>query len=155
MKKNTKGSGLVEVVIVAAVLATSTLAIFGTFALLSRLHQRNMLTIKAELLAEEGIEALRFLKGGGWGNLSGLSGGQAKYLSLGVSTWSTTATPEVIDGAFYRTVHVNTVERDSSDNIVSSGGTTDPNTLLIDSSVAWSWRGATTTVTYKAYITNI
>jgi len=151
----TKGSTLLEVVVVTGILASITLAVLGTLSLLSRFHQKDMLTIKGELLAEEGIEALRFIKASGWNSLSAIPSGQTKYLSLGVSSWSVTDTPEVIDGAFWRSVRVLQVMRDSSDDIVPSGGTIDPNTLLLESSVSWNWRDATSTAEYQAYITNL
>jgi len=66
-----------------------------------------------------------------------------------------TTTPEIVDGVFWRTVRVYEVMRDMNDDIVSSGGTIDPDTLLLRSDVSWDWRGATSTTGYSAYITNI
>jgi len=153
--KHTKGSTLVEVLVVAGVLASIALAVFGTLSLLSRFHQKNMSTIKAQLLAEEGIEALRFIKASGWSTLSGIPSGTARYLALSASSWGVTTTPEIVDGVFWRTVKVYAVSRDVSGDIVSSGGTVDPNTLLLESKVSWLWRGATSTTGYQSYITNL
>lgn len=146
---------ILEVVVAASIMAVVALAFLGSFAVLTRVHERNMLFIKGDLLAEEGLEAMRFIKAAGWNNLSGIPSGTARYLAVGVSAWSVTTTPERIDGDFYRTIRVYQVSRNSSDDIVASGGTVDANTLLTESSVSWSYRGATTTVTYKAYVTNI
>jgi hypothetical protein len=150
-----KGSVLLEVVVAASIMAVIALAFLGSFSVLTKIHERNMLYIKGDLLAEEGVEALRFVKASGWSSLSGLPSGASRYLSVGGSSWTITTTPEIIDAVFYRTVKVFQVSRDSSDNIVSSGGTVDPNTLLTEADVSWSYRGATTTVTYKTYVTNI
>lgn len=151
----TKGSSLVEVVVVAAVLGAVAAAFFGSYSALSRFHQKNMLSIKGGLLAEEGLEALRLIKDNGWSNLSSLPSGVSRYLALGMSAWSVTTTPEVVDGAFYRSFKVFPASRDASDDIVSSGGAVDPDTLLLESSVSWDWRGSTTTVKYQTYVTNL
>jgi hypothetical protein len=150
-----KGSTLIEVLVVAGVLASISLAILGTLSLFSRLHEKDMLSIKGQLLTEEGIEALRFIKALGWSSLSNIPSGQTRYLSLGASSWGVTTVPEIIDGVFWRTIKVYQVMRNASDDIVSSGGTIDPNTLLLESKVSWSWRGATSTTEYQAYITNL
>lgn len=153
--KPQKGSTLTEVVVVSAILAVVSLAFLGTFSLLSRFHEKDMLTIKGELLAEEGVEALRLIKSGGWNTLSGLPMGSTRYLNLTPSSWSITTTPEVIDGIFYRSFIPYAVSRNASDDIVTAGGTTDPNTLLVSVSVSWNWRGATSTANYQSYMTNI
>jgi len=150
-----KGSTLIEVVVVAAILAVVSLSFLGTFSLLSQFHQKDMLAIKGSLLAEEGIEAIRFINSGGWSNLSSISTGSIRYLVISPSSWSITQTPEIIDGVFFRSFKIYSVSRDASDDIVSTGGTVDPNTLLLDVSVSWNFRGSTTTANYKSYITNI
>lgn len=152
---SSKGSTLVEVLVVAGVLASIALAVFGTLSLLSRFHQKNMSTIKGQLLAEEGIEAIRFIKASGWSTLTAIPVNTERYLSLSPSSWTVTTVPEVIDGLFWRTFKTFSVYRDASSDIVSSGGTLDQNTLLIQSSVSWNWRGATSTAQYESYITNI
>jgi type II secretory pathway pseudopilin PulG len=154
-KTKTKGSTLLEVLVVTGVLASIALAVLGTLSLLSRFHQKDTLAIKGQLLAEEGVEALRFIKSSGWSSLSGIPSGSLRYLALSVSSWGVTTTPEVVDGEFWRTVKVYQVTRDATDDIVSSGGIVDPNTLLLESAVSWSWRGATSTASYQSYITNL
>ncbi len=152
---NHKGSGLVEVIVGASILSVISLTFFGTLSILSRFHERDMLSIKGGLLAEEGLEAIRYIKGSGWSHLSTLTPGNVYYTTLSASSWGVTTTPEVIDGLFYRTFTIEQVQRNASDDIVASGGTLDPNILLSNVSVAWSNRGATTTITYKTYVTNI
>jgi type II secretory pathway pseudopilin PulG len=156
MIKGTRtGSTLLEVLVVAGILSAICLSFVGTFITVSRFHEKNMLAIKAELIAEEGLEALRLIKSGGWAELSSLTPGQTYYFHLATSSWSVTTTPEVIDGDFYRSFIPYSVSRDVSDNITESGGTVDPNTLLFDVWVNWRWRGATTTANYKTYMTNL
>ncbi|HEU0080556.1 MAG TPA: hypothetical protein VFQ72_00825 [Candidatus Paceibacterota bacterium] len=151
----TNGSGLVEVVVGAAILSVVALAFLGTLSLLARFHQRDMLAIKGSLLAEEGIEAVRYIKGSGWAALASLPKDQDRYLEIAPASWKATTTPEIVDGAFYRSFRLSQVRRDASDVIVASGGTVDPGALLVSSTVSWNWRGATTSVTYTAYVTSI
>jgi Tfp pilus assembly protein PilV len=150
-----KGSTLIEVVVASSILSVVCLTFLGVFSVLSHFHQKNMYSIKGGLLSEEGVEALRLMKSEDWNVLASVPAGEARYFALGTSTWSATSTPEIVDGAFYRTFRIYAVSRDESDDIVASGGTVDPNTLLVESSVSWNWRGATTTTAYKAYFTNI
>ncbi len=154
-KKNESGSGLVEVVVAAGIASLVALSFFGAFATLSRFHVKDTLTIKGQLLAEEGLEVLRLIKGSDWSALSQLPVGEDLYLALAPSIWSSTSTPEIIDGTFFRTFRLMSVSRDSLDAIVSQGGVVDANTLLAEVSVSWSWRNATTTVTYKTYVTSL
>jgi|SRR5581483_2963275 len=155
MRLQNGGSVLLEVIIGAAILAAVALSFLGSFAVLSRVHERNMLYIKGDLLAEEGIEALRLIKGAGWSNLLGISTLGTRYLTVGDSTWGVTTTPEVIDGSFFRSIKVTPVSRSATDDITTSGGTVDTNTLLLESDVSWSYRNSTSTATYKSYVTNI
>lgn len=150
-----KGNSLIEVVVGAAILSMVSLAFWGAFSTLGRFHEKDMYSIKGTLLAEEGIEALRFIKGLGWSNISSIPAGQTKYLAPSANTWSISATPEIVDGVFYRFFQVLPVQRNASDDIVSVNGVVDPDIRLIDVSVSWFLRGATTTAEYKSYITNI
>ena len=152
---HTKGSVILEVVVSAAIISLVSLAFLGALATLSQFHQKDMLSIKGGLIAEEGLEAARFVKGSGWTNLSNLPLNTAHYFALATSSWGVTTTPEIIDGVFYRFFTLSAVSRNVSDDIVTSGGTVDANTFLVESSVSWNWKGATSTTNYKTYVTNI
>lgn len=149
-----KGSGLIEIVIAGAILSAVSLSFFGTLALLSRFHQKDMLTIKGQLLAEEGLEVIRLVKGAGWNTLSSIPMNESRYFALASSSWAITTTPEIIDGVFARSFQLLPVGRNVSDDIVSSGGTIDSNTLLAQVTVSWFWKDATTSVMYSTYVTN-
>lgn len=155
------GSTLMEVVVVTAILSTVSLAFLGTFATVSKFHEKNMRVIKAGLLAEEGIEAIRILKSQDFNALSTLAqaGATPHYLAVSTSTWSITSTPEVIDGIYYRYFTLTPAKRTPTYDIVYGAGTAsdtvDLNTLFIDVYVEWQWRNATNTNIYKAFITNI
>ncbi|MFA6158687.1 MAG: hypothetical protein WC763_03665 [Candidatus Paceibacterota bacterium] len=153
-QRSESGSGLIEVVVASAIVALVAVAFVGTFATLSQFHQRDTLTIKGQLLAEEGLEAILLMKGSGWETLSNLPKDEDEYLSLS-SSWGTTSTPEIVGGVFHRSFRLASVVRDGSDNIIPSGGSVDSGTLLATVVVSWAWKGATSTVTYKTYVTSI
>jgi len=152
--KNKKGSGLVEVIIVASIISVVSFVFIGSFITLSSFHERNTLHIKAHLLAEEGIEIVRLIKHGNWENIENLPVNQPYYLSFEPFTWNSTSTPEIIDGIFYRHFILRETQRDVLGTIVSSGGVVDSNTRLVESFVSWVWDEATTTASYKAYVTS-
>ncbi len=158
--KKAKGSTLTEVVIVAGILSTVSLAFLGTFAVISKFHEKNLRAIKAGLLAEEGMEAVRIIKGRDFNTLSTLaqSGPSTpQYLEVSPSTWNTTTTPEVVDNLYYRYFVVSPAYRtvDSDPTQSSAGNTLDPNTVYVDVTVEWLWRNATTSNSYKAFMTNL
>ncbi len=154
-KISNKGGTLIEIVIVSAILSTVSLAFLGTFATVSRFHEKNMRIIKAELIAEEGMEALRLIKSGGFTALSSLTPGQRYYFALATSSWGVTTTPEVIDDMFYRSFRTGVVRRNGSSDIDPTGITIDPGTIELEVDVDWVWRNATNTASYRAYMTNI
>ncbi|MDP1625417.1 MAG: hypothetical protein Q8L64_06720 [bacterium] len=153
--KKEKGSGLVEIVIAGAILSAISMAFLGTLSILSQFHQKDMMIIKGQLLAEEGLEAIRLMKGAGWNAISTIPTGQAMYLALGESTWNATTSPDVVDGQFHRSFTLSQVSRDATGDIVSSGGSVDPGTLLAEVTVSWLWRNATSTVSYQTYVTSL
>ena len=144
-----------EVVVASAILAMVAVAFLGTIATISRFHEKDMLVIKGELLAEEGLEVLRFIKKDGWAALSAIPSGDTRYLALSGSAWSVTNTPETVDGLFSRSFKVYDVARDGADNIVSVGGSVDPDTRLFEVTVTWTWRSNLVTSVYQTYMTNL
>ena len=151
-----KGFGLVEIIIGAAILATTLLAVSFFFQRAVVISRSTGELVQASFLAEEGIEVLRFLRDEKWENLSsGITPGTNYYLSFSGSSWATTTTNVFVDGVFERKFSIENVNRDGNDDITTSGGTLDPNIKLITVSVSWFDRGATTTHTVSTYLTNI
>lgn len=138
----------------AAIAGVMLIAIIQAFTAYEYAQSRQESAVKGQLLAEEGIEALKFVRNTGWGSLSSIPLNTTRYLYFSGSAWTVTTTPEVIDGSFYRSLSDKSVSRDGSSNIVASGGTVDPNTLLFTVNVAWSTRGATSTDSYSDYFLN-
>lgn len=150
------GFGLIEIVIASAL--TSLLIIgFGQAIEVSlRLLQEERARFEATLLGEEAIEAIRTLRDAGWSNnIRSLSTGSAYYLTA-TSTWGIWTDPQpYIDGKYWRTVRLDSVNREAgSDRIATSGGYTDAGTRKVTATVSWRSRGATTSVESVTYITD-
>src|SRR3989344_4997112 len=154
-----KGFGLVEVVIASAIISVSVFSLSAVSVIGSRLQSQSLEKIRANFLAEEGLEAMRFLRDKSWNtNLANLSSGTNYYVSFASSTsqWSVGSTDvPYADSFFDRKITVENVFRDSNDNIVLSGGAQDPDTKKVTVVVLWQDRNATTTINLSTYLSDV
>ena len=150
----TRGMSIAEVVVASGIAALMLVAIAQAFTAYENAQSRQSPAIKAQLLSEEGVEVLHLLRNTGWNVLSTIPAGTKRYIYFSGSVWSVTTTPEIIDGMFYRSFMTASTSRNSSFNIVSSGGTVDPQTLLATVSVSYPIYGATSSVSYSDYFFN-
>lgn len=152
-QKLNKGLSVIEVVIGAAIILVTVSATSLAFqAIIRSASLANHVTASAFLL-EEGLEVAKLLRVADWNNIAGLNSGTAYTLVLTDGVWSTEAESEFIDGFFERTMIVNSVYRDSNQDIAPSG-TLDPNTKEITVRVSWREHEATTTRAISTYVTN-
>lgn len=155
-QKSDLGLTLVEVLLATSIILVFLLAIFGVHNLYLRTAFSNGEILKAVGLAEESLEAMRFLRDVSWDdNIAPLILGTDYDLVFSAGSWQVTTADNWVDNIFERTVRLSAVYRDASGDIVSSGGTLDPNTLLVVSSVSWSNGVATTTKSISTYLTNL
>ena len=151
-----RGVSLVEVVITVSVFLVVILGLVGSFTYAVKTSLENADKVKATFLAEEGLEAMRLLRDTSWSqNIAGHVSGSSFYLSFDGANWSSTSSSAYIDGTFDRKLTINDVYRNSSEDIVSSGGTLDPNTKLVTAQVSWNYKGATSTRSLSTYLTNL
>ena len=149
-----QGLTLVEVMIASAIILSAVMAMLGVYTLYLRVALSNGNAVKAAYLAEEGLEAVRFLRDDSWSaRIVPLSNGTAYGIALSGGLWQATTTSWV--GNFERTFTLSAVSRDTNSDIVSSGGTLDPNIRLVTASVSWTQAGATTTKSISTYLTNL
>lgn len=157
MKKVSRGIGLIEILIGAAIIVTGILALiiaFNSFFAFALANDRN---VQAAYLAEEGLEAMTFLRDGSYtGNIAPLSTSANYYLAWdsAANSWETTTTPQYVDGVFLRSITLAPVYRDENGNIVSSDGTLDPNTRLVTVTLHYFQGSGTTTQSMSTYLTN-
>ena len=155
--KHKKGIGLIEVIVGASILSLAGVGLLMTYALYVNASLVAPRPIQAAFLEDEGMEVMRLIRDKNWGSISGLSLGTTYYLSFdaGAKKWSTAASGVLINGIFDRIVVVSAVNRSVSKDIVSSGGTLDPDTKKITVSVSWLYKGATTTKQLVGYLTKL
>ena len=152
---------LVEVMVAITIILVAFLALVTLFGNYVRIAASNTNTVQASLLAEEGIEAVRLLRDGGYSaNIGALSNGTNYYLSWNGSGWIATTTQVVTDGVYKRSFVLSAVNRDNTTGQIKpagSGTTLDTNARGVAVTVSWLPVGssATTSVSVSTYITNI
>lgn len=150
-----KGFGMVEAVVAVSVISAFLLVLSGVNFAYLRLAFGESNKIQAAFLAEESLEVVRFLRDSSWNtNLGTISLGVNYYPVFNGTGWLLQTNYSTV-GIFYPTVSFDAVYRDANDSIVSSGGTLDPNTYLVTSTVSWQERNATSTKVISTYITDL
>ncbi len=150
------GFSLVEVLVATSVILIFLASLIGAYNTYLHISLSNIREVKATFLTEETIEAVKILRDDSWSNFVLPLTAEVPYrLTWNGSSWRATTTNTFIDSTFDRTFTLSSVSRDSQSEIVTSGGTVDPNTKKISVSVSWFESGATTTKILESYVTNL
>lgn len=150
--KRQQGFSVIELILTAAIFL-----IFSGGAIFVVLHGFDLNRLgeeetRANQYASEGIEAARSIKNQNFNSLTNTaSTGIIRNVS---NVWSFSGTNNT-SGKFTRTLTISSVNRDVSGNIVTSGGTTDPDTKKVTSTVSWA-AGPTrnNSIALTTYLTN-
>ncbi len=155
--KYVSGFTLVEVLVACSIITITTFSLLSGAAKGIELSTRGLRQMQASYLLEEGGEAVKTIRDAAWTNISGLTVGTTYYLSYnnGTNVWSLSTTSNTIDSVFTRTVVLSAVNRDGSDDITASGGTTDTRTKKVVITVSWAASGTTVSKTLTLYIADI
>ncbi|MDE1975176.1 MAG: type II secretion system protein [Patescibacteria group bacterium] len=136
-----KGFSIVEILVAAAIIAGVGIGISSAWQGLMRLTRTSAGLTQAAVLSEETGEALELFRDQGWKDyVAPLADGGTYYLYWNGSAYATSTTPvptgsgDGYDVGFT----LSSVERDTNGNVVGSGGTTDPDTVLATISVAYA-----------------
>jgi hypothetical protein len=150
-----RGISLVEVIVGSAIVLFVVLAVVQTYNIYISFALGNQNNTRANFLLEEGVETLIYLRDDSWtSNISSLTNDTTYYLYFNGSTWTSTTTPQYIDTDFLRSFVLESVNRDSNDDIAVSGSI-DTNIKKATVTVSY-WQGhATTTKSISTYITNL
>ena len=153
-----KGISLIEVIVGATIISVVLLSLGAVAQFSIGASKISTERLQAVFLASETIEALKTMRDSNWTTrLAPLTAGNTYYLLFVNDHYETTTIqPALIDGKFNRYFILESVNRDSSTNdIVTSGGTNDPDTKLVKAAVEWTSRGITKIETVKTYIMDI
>lgn len=151
MKKLKKSFSILEVILAAGIFAiVATGAVSAMLHIFSANRLGEEMTVATEF-ASEGIEASRSIKNQGFSNLTNTLG--TGIIKSG-SVWTFSGTSNTLS-KYNRVISISDVNRDGSGNIVASGGTLDPLTKKIQSTVNWNFGGSRNeTVNLISYFTN-
>jgi len=150
------GFGLVEIIIVGAIIALGFMAIIS-FLIFSRGVTFEMgRRTEATSLAEEGMEVVRQLRDDGWAaNIASKAVGTNYYLVISGSSWTLSgANPGVINNLYTRTVQFATVYRNATTDDIEPTGVEDPDTREVTVRVSWQEVGRSKEVVLTTYSTN-
>ena len=149
-----RGFGIIEILVVVAVILVGFTAILELFRLNVQSSMQSRENVQAYALLAEALEGTRSVRDGGWSNLASLTPGVDYYPVIVGGAWTLqTINPGPIDGFSRRVVFIRAL-RDASSNIVPSGGTIDPDTLLVTAYIELQSRGDTKTKNLTTYLTN-
>ncbi|MCR4306825.1 MAG: type II secretion system GspH family protein, partial [Candidatus Yonathbacteria bacterium] len=111
-QKAQRGFGVVEIIVGASVISIALFGLVSTFQNSLRISRETGRIIEARFLTEEGLEAMRIMRDGGWSNVGSLATSTPLYLVFSGGTWATTTTQTFINRTFLRSVVVEDVRRD-------------------------------------------
>jgi len=153
------GFGMIEVVVAVAIIGVAFTALFDVYASYLRVQFANTRIVKAGFLIDEGLEIVRLFRDTSWSSqISNKTIGTEYYFAWTGAAWQTTTTPQTVDTLYTRKVVFSNAYRDSSDRLVSSGGTLDLDTRGYAVTVTWptnTGASATTSRQVSSYITNM
>lgn len=144
-KHLSRGFSVIEVVLAAALFMLFSTAAVGVVLQGFNANRLGAEETIANQFAAEGMEAVKSIKNQAYSNLVNTAGCSLNRVS---NVWvfdSPCATDTLTHNSgdnYIRTIKVESVNRDGSGNIVSSGGTLDPDTKKITSTVSWNFNSA-------------
>lgn len=151
-----KGFSIIEVVVASAIVLLIGTGFTGALSQTIALSENALHIGQATSLLEEGAEAVKSIRDDSWTTISGLTVGTTYYLSFNDTTkkWALSTTANTIDSMYTRTVVVSAVNRDSNDDIASTG-TLDASTKKVTINVIFNGRTGQVTKTLSLYISDI
>ncbi len=153
--KRERGFSLVEIIVASAIISLALLSVIVAAGRSLALSHRALDTYVAGTLLEEGAEAVRVVRDNAWTNISGLTAGTTYYPTFSGGTWTLSTSASTV-GIYTRTVVITAVSRDNTtQDIVSSGGTADTGTKKVTVTVSWNESGSSLSKTLQFYIANI
>ena len=152
---SSRGFGMVEMLVGAAVLSVSLLGISSFFQTTLRASGVTQAAIQGDYLLEEGVEATKIFRDISYtNNFMKMSTTTTYYFAWDGTNWATTTTNTLVDGKFERKFTLTDVKRDVNNDIATTG-TYDPDIKLVTVSVVWGGPLGTTTRSIQTYVTNI
>lgn len=134
--KKIAGQLLIELLLAMALFALIIPAVIAGLIASNQSDTLNQRRTEATAIANEINEALRVVRQAAWSNVA-TPGTYHIERSANGTTWSLVANAATV-GDFTRSVVISNVNRDASGAIVTSGGTLDPSTKKVVTTVSWT-----------------
>lgn len=131
---NTQGQSLIELLIVMALMAMLLPVLLGGLITSREGRPQQINRAQAAQRMMEVKEAVRSIREGSWDSIA--TNGTYHVTNDGVA-WSLLSGAETIDG-FTTEVVISDVLRDSTNTIVTTGGSIDPSTKQVEVTISWS-----------------
>lgn len=135
-KTKYKGFSLVEILVAVGVFAIVTVSIAGLFTTLSVNSTNDSEMISAQLEMRKMVSLVVKHKGEAWYEIMDNSDGNQKYISI-VEGGTAISDGVLVENGYTEYFTINNVLRDTSGNIVDSGGSIDPLTKKITLNISW------------------
>ena len=147
-----KGQSLIEVIVAVSIFiiiaTTGAVAVLGSFSTTRQGKEQT----QATFLAREGIEAVDSIRNQSWNFL--VNGAHGLSNSSGLWSFSGSSDKDP-SGKFSRVVTISDIQRNGDGDVVSSGGTVDPNTKAVRVIVTWNFTPArTNSIEFNSLLTN-
>jgi len=158
INKTQKGIGLIELLIVMAIITTGLVYLLGMFSYSLRISGEKEKISQANFITQEIMEGVRNFRDGtnwqtdGLGTLTTLTPYHLEKTGSPAG-WTLVLGEETTNG-FTQSVIFNDVRRDDKKDIIENGGDLDPETKKIIVSVSWTERGKSQQITLISFLTN-
>lgn len=156
--RSQNGIGLIELLIVMAIITTGLVYLLGMASFSLRISGEKEKISQANFMAQEIMEGVRNFRDGtdwqmdGLGTLSILTPYHLEKTGFPAG-WTLVLGEEIANG-FTRSVIFSEVRRDDNDDIIENGGTLDTESKKITVSVLWTERGESQQITLISFLTN-
>ena len=161
LKNRKQGFSTVEVMTALFILSLTFLVVSEASERSLVVAEENLRQAQANFLLEEGLEVARLWRDDNWFNLADLTLGVDYYLDFVGGRWVSSLSPYPAGAGnlydiFTRRFILSAVNRDlTSHNIVTIGGSPDPDIKKIEMTVSWQFHGSPRSKSLSTYLVKI
>lgn len=151
-----KGISIVEIIVAAGIIAVSVTGIVAAIQIYLKVVYQNSREAQAVLVLDETAEALQYLRDVGFSsNIANLDLNQQYTVYWNGAGYSLSTSTIVLPYDMTSKVSFEEIQRNSSDEIVSTGGGLDSNTRKALITIEWPYQGQVKSLNSEVLIHNI
>lgn len=154
--KKIKGISIVEIIVAAGIIGISVIGITGAIQIYLKIVYQNTREAQAVMYLDETAEILQYLRDISYSTYFENTQDNQEYTVFWNGTGYEIATSTItLPYQMNRSILFSDVERDSSDQIVASGGTLDVGTKKAAVTITWPYADDTKSITAEVLIHDI